>query len=100
MLADFPVLKEQEVKGNYEFLNVRMVCTPGFMHTFGDETYELCSVSQKLILTQHPNADYLQVFEYQNHTYWCISDFEKGYKAEDYVNTPYLYITFLLPDEY
>lgn len=101
LLTERPILRPQEVEGNYNFIeDVRVLVTPGFLQMFGEEANALVLASQYLIVEAYERPDYLQVFTYKGIKYYCISNFQKGEKASDYEDTPYPYITFLLPSEY
>jgi hypothetical protein len=93
---------KQEQEGDYLFLGegVKPVCTKGFIEAFGDEYIEVAFTSQYLVTETYPNPDYLQKYTYKDITYWCIGEFHKGDTPDMYIDTPFLYITFLLPNEY
>jgi hypothetical protein len=102
MLSEKIILLSQEQEGDYLFYGneVETVCTKGFKETFGDETDEIVHVSRYLISSTYENPDYLQKFTYKGITYWCIGEFHKEDKLEDYIEVSNFYITFLLPSEY
>lgn len=92
---------EQECEGNYNFsiTSMEVKCTRNFKNVFGDETEDITLKSINSINKKYKNPDYLQIFKYKGIKYYCISDFEKGYSASDY-SVPYLYVLFLLPEDY
>lgn len=99
MVLNDITLKPQECTGNYNF-SCRPVFTRGFLQQFGDDAVKLALMALKLVNNTYKDPDRLQVLTYQGNTFWILADFERGAKAEDYEDIQYLYVTFLLPDEY
>jgi hypothetical protein len=99
MLTEKLALEEQECEGNYNFYN-KPVCTKGFRELFGEEFLLIIFAAIALINETYENPDYLQVLCYGDKKFWVIADFQKGEKVEDYKDVEYLYVTFLLPEEY
>lgn len=101
MLSEKPILCPQGCEGNYMFAgeNLMVFVTPGFLDAFGSEAKLLAFASQCLILETYTNPDWLQIFTYKGIKYYCIADFERGDKVDDYKEVERFYITFLLPHE-
>lgn len=89
----------QEVEGDYNF-DVRPVCTVGFANRFGEAATALVQNCLSTIKATYENPDRLQVFAYDGVKFYCVADFERGHTADEYEGVPYLYVIFMLPNEY
>ncbi len=99
MLTEKLVLEEQECEGNFNFNN-KPVCTKKFQELFGEDSSLIIFAAIALINETYENPDYIQVFCYGDKKFWVIAKFQKDERVEDYKNIEYLYVTFLLPEEY
>lgn len=103
MLKEELIILPQEQEGDYLFVgeDVRTICTKNFLNKFGEhEAKELAFASQYLISETYENPDYLQRLSYKGTEFYVIGEFHRGDKPEDYIDTPYLYITLMLKEDY
>lgn len=82
-------LHPQECPGNCKFIG-RTVMTPGFIQAVGEEIAPLVAAAAlEKIHRERPDADYLQVLEYNGTRFWIFDESE-------YTGV----ISVILPDEY
>ena len=95
-------IHEQEYNDvGYDFGNIQMVITPALFSKItemGMNVQELLFLSHTLMYEKYEgiNIDYLQVFECNGLTYWCISNKQ----CDEPYNPEYHCITWLLPSDY
>lgn len=81
------ILKPQEESTNSQF-NGQLVATSNFINTFGNKAYLIAIQAVLKIKDERVplGADYLQIAEYQNKTFWVIDDID--------------HVTVLMPEDY
>lgn len=102
MNAKMITIHEQEYDDvAYDFGDIQKVITPALFTAIEDRgmnVQELLFLSHTLMLEKYGkgNIDYLQVFECNDLTYWCISN----KRCDETYNPEFHCITWLLPSDY
>lgn len=93
-------LCEQEAEEDGLFDCEHICCTQNFKYVFKEETAELMFNALDLLKKTYEHKCHLQVFKYNGIKFYLIADFSVGDKPEDYEGIDYLYVTFLMPEDY